>query len=484
MNKFIITYLAQNTFARHCFQPFVIALVVALFPFPATAQEFTDLPDIGDPTAAVLPLSKEQRLGEVFARGLRAKLPLVEDIELNEYVSAIGNQLTNAHPNIQMKFHFLLIRNPTINAFATIGGVIALNSGLLLVTQNESQFASVIAHEIGHVTQRHIARMLAQHQNFSWANALALLSVIIAATYNSDIGQLGLYTSAALPIDQQLAYSRAHEIESDRVGIRLMQAAGIDPIGMSDFFSLLQSYKGPVSIVPEILRTHPLTVDRINNALNFTKSSRKQYRKDSPEFQFARARLSALLNPQTALRSAGDDPVASYQRGVALSLLQRPQESAYKLRQIPNGENSLPIQLGLAQAEILQGNYAAAVKILRRLAALYPRRETVSYYLALALLRQNELSLAFDILQPFIVSNRHALTKKLLAEITARQKRYGISYEYLSDYYATNGHVHIALQHLKKAMSFDSRGHVFLARIKTKRKQLEQLKKELTNPLP
>ena len=478
-------------FARRPFKQIAIALLITLLSpslLPAVAQTFSDLPDIGDPAASALPLSREKKLGEVFVRGLRSQLPIVQDIEVNEYVSSIGSQLTNAHPNIQMKFHFLLIRNPSINAFATIGGVIALNSGLMLTAPNESQFASVMAHEIGHVTQRHIARMLAQYQDFNWTNALAILSIIVATAYDSDVGQLGLFTSSALPIDQQLAYSRSHEIESDRVGIRLMQGANIDPIGMSKFFSLLQLHEGRAgSSVPEFVRTHPLTIDRINHALSYSKHSNKRYREDSLEFQFARARLAALLSPHVALQITSHgkhkDIVTEYRRGVALALAQRPKESAQALRQITNGEDNLQIQLALAQAEILQGNHAAAVRVLQRLNTLYPRRETVNYYLSLALLKYNKPTAALSALQPFANSNQHPLTKKLLAEITAKLGEEGISYEYLADYYEENGRISTALKHLKKAEK-SSQGHVFLARVKVKRAKLEQLKKDLENPLP
>ena len=451
---------------------------------PAAEQNPLDLPAIGDPADAVLPLSREQKLGKAVVRELRAKLSLVSDIEINEYLTALGTQLITANPQAQLQFHFLLVNSHRINAFATIGGIVAINSGLFLSADNESQVAGVLAHELAHVTQRHAARMMAAANRLSWINVLAVLGALVAATHDSDLGQLGIYAGTALPLEQSLKYSRLHEHEADRLGIRLMATAGIHPQGMTQFFSLLLGREGRSLQAPEFLRTHPLTAERVSNALNLVSQLNGDYRSDSWEFRYAKARLQGLLDPQDTIKDDADTPVGIYRKAVALIRLHRHREAVSLLRGITGKRDRLPVRLALAQAEIARGNYREAGTILDKLNKIHPGRETVSYYYALALLKQKHPSSAFAVLEPIAFRKNHQpQIDKLLAEITFAQKKPWISHEYMAEYYEANGQIDAALNQLKKAETYKG-SHVFHARIKAKHKAIKQLQKDLENPLP
>lgn len=462
-------------------QKTVLLAVLLLGISVANAQEPNALPDLGDPTAAVLSLSQEQRLGKIFAMRLRAALPIIQDIETNEYISALGYELTNALTDTPLPFYFLLVRNSGVNAFATVGGVIAINSGLFLETQKESQLAAVLAHEIGHVTNRHIARSLSVQKDLSWVNTLTLLSAIIASVYDPELGKVGLQ-ALALPFEKRLAYSRHFEFEADRVGMQLLASARIDPAGMAEFFSLLNALNQGGN-TPEFLRTHPLTIDRITSASDFARQPHKNHRDNSPAFQFAQARLFASLDPTAAVKVSGNSRLAIYQRAVALNALLKPQEAIKTLAAIDDARDHLPIRLALAQAQILAGAYAEAEAGLQKLDALYPRRETVRHYLALAQMHQNKLTKAFLALKPFENSFRYPILIKQLAQIASKQNKPGLSYEYLADYYLHSGYIDAALENITRAEKLLAKERIAALRIKAKRQRIEQLKKEIEKPL-
>ena len=467
----------RKTQAFYC-----LALCCLLCLASAEAQQEQTIPHLGDPTAAVLPLSYEQRLGKLFTMKLRSVLPIIHDIELNEYLSALGKELVAAMPTTSLQYHFLLTQIPQVNAFATIGGVITMNSGLILETSNESQLAAVLAHEIGHVSNRHIARSLAVQHDLRWANALALLGTIVASTYDPELAKVGMQT-LSLPIERQLAYSRHFEFEADQFGLRLLDIAKIDPAGMAQFFSLLNSLHSD-GHTPEFLRTHPLTTNRIANATNYTKRSKKTYRSTSEEFQFAHARLYALLNPIHAVKTNTHDWLGRYQKAIALNKLHKPQQAIQTLSATQATLDQLPIQLALAQAQLLAGHYTDAERTLRDIRRLYPQRESIHYYLARALMQQNKLLQAYNTLKPFANSFLYPIIDKQLAEIAFKQQKEAIAYEFLADFYRNTGHFKTALNQLDRAEKIKPQSPVLLSRVRAKRESIQGLQKEIKNPLP
>ena len=443
------------------------------------------LPNIGDPAASVLPLSKEQNLGRIFVREIRSKLPLVSDLEVNEYLNALGTQLAN-QSHSPLKFYFLLADSPSVNAFATLGGVITINSGLLILMDNESQLAGVMAHEIAHVTQRHLARFLAASDRLNWTSALALLSVILATTYDADLGQLGLHASITAPLERQLSYLRAHEREADNTGMQIMASSGINPNSVPDVFQHLHDQSSSASQVPEFLRTHPFTLDRLNDAINrLSRYRHGTYRTDSEEFQYTKARLHAMTSPKDVLRErTSDDTIYLYKRAVALMQLHRTQEALDILKKINRPESNLSIKLALAQVYIRHGDYNHARDLLQQLNTVYTNRETISYYYALSLLKLGQADKASQVLSPITIrKHHHPLIYKLYAEIAQRQNKPWVSHEYLADYYEANGKLNTALNHLQQALATNPDNKIFTARAKEKQQQINALKEEARNPL-
>jgi len=254
-----------------------------------------DLPDLGESARADFSPQLERRIGESIMNDIRLHEPTyVDDAEINDYLNRIGSRLVSASSNPGGDFHFFAIRDNTVNAFAMFGGFIGVNTGTLLTAQSESELAGVIAHEISHVTQNHLARQIAKEKQNSIASMITMAVGILAARSNSQVAGAAVATAQAGSIQAQLAYSRDFEREADRVGYQTMEKSGFDVRGMGAFFERLQKagrlYENNA---PVYLRSHPMTVERISDMQNRAEEAHYRQVVNSIDFQLVRAKLRA-----------------------------------------------------------------------------------------------------------------------------------------------------------------------------------------------
>jgi predicted Zn-dependent protease len=280
---------------------------IAPAPFlqPANAQT---LPDLGDESQALFSPVQERKLGESVVRQIRAQGAYLEDPEVNDYLNELGQRLVIAVPDNKQDFQFFAVADPSINAFALPGGYVGVNTGLILLTQTESELASVLAHEITHVTQHHFTRAMAGQQR-SLLYAIAALAVAIAASRagGSSSGQAAnaaIASAQAISMQTQLNYTRENEFEADRIGFQRLDAAGFDDTGMASLMLRLQKQsRFSESNIPSYLRTHPITYERIAEAQ--ARAQDKPYRQveDSLEFHLVRALLKSYTGtPREAVQ--------------------------------------------------------------------------------------------------------------------------------------------------------------------------------------
>lgn len=264
---------------------------------PADAYDRLNLPNMGEPADQVMSPRQEKELGRGFMRQIRQHLKLVDDTELNEFIQRTGERLLASRYDINAgDFTFFVVENPSINAFAIPGGFIGINSGLIMAAHNEAQVASVMAHEVAHVLQRHIARRYASQGNSGIKAAATILAAILLSQRSPEAGQAALLTGLAASQQSAINFTRTHEYEADRIGIQLLSEAGYNPRGMVDFFEVLRrrtALSGPEQL--EFLRTHPLTSNRISEARNNTaRLSNPTGVQDSVEFQLQQMKLKVL----------------------------------------------------------------------------------------------------------------------------------------------------------------------------------------------
>lgn len=460
-------------------------LFLALAP-PSIAD--SNLPNIGDSASTELSQAKEIELGRVLLTEIRRRLPVSNDPELVQYVHALGTRIVSGGLESNFPFTFLLVENPSINAFAMPGGIIAINSGLLTLTTQESELASVFAHEIAHVTQRHIARNFENAKSFNVVSALTFLGAILASIYNVELGQAALMTSQAGLQQAQLAYSRSFEEEADRVGMHLMVSAGIDPYGMPLFFKRMHKYTQlNHGRLPEFLRTHPLTLARISESEARARQYRGAYAFNSIDYNYARARALALSKPPTELiehyRAKGRTPgglsdVEHYSYALALSRAGRHEQGLRRLEDITvNADNRLTVRLADAQIRLAMGQTATAA--LESLDRIYPGSLPVTYYLAMSLIKEDRAQQALEKLDQLSRAQvRHPLIDKVKAKAASRARMPWRSHESLGDFYAAHGQYDIAMEQVQLALQSPGIDPSSKARIEARQVQLRQLEQQ------
>jgi beta-barrel assembly-enhancing protease len=351
------------------------------------------LPDLGGPGEVALSPQTERKLGESIVQDIRAhETAFVEDDEVEEYLGTIGARLTAVMAGARYDFQFFLLRDPVVNAFALPGGFVFVHTGLIAIADSESELASVIGHELGHVTQRHIARMFAQQQQVQMPMMVALAAALLLARSRPDLASGAAAATQATIVQQQLGYSRDYEREADRVGQEALAAAGFDPRAMASFFEKMQrsTRLSDDNSIPGYFRTHPLTPERIANAESRAAAMPYRQYADSPQFQLVRAKLKAeggdpadaVKQFEGAVRDGRYASEAAAHYGLAAALLRarRPADADAQIAVLRTlGKPDPMIETLAARIKEALGERAAATALLEQARAKYPYSWSVFY---------------------------------------------------------------------------------------------------------
>ncbi len=270
----------------------LLAVVSAPVSKPVSADAYS-LPDMGSSSDSMMTLSAEARLGKLFMRSVRSALPVMDDPLATSYIESLGTTLVEADRTAGGSFTFFVIDEPVVNAFAGPGGYIGVYAGLILAAETESELAAVMAHEIAHVTQRHLMRSFEDQSKLSLpTTALLIAAAILGAQVSPDAGAAAIAGVQAAALQRQINFTRDNEKEADRIGIQTLAGAGHDPFAMAGFFERLgKATRVYETNAPEFLRTHPVTADRISDSLGRAESFGARQRADSLRFQLIRAKL-------------------------------------------------------------------------------------------------------------------------------------------------------------------------------------------------
>ena len=233
----------------------------------AFAQVDIELPELGDRVSGAISEAEVELLSEQFLQQVYSQAALIVDPIIQEYSELLLYRLSETSLVNDRNFTVLLIDDPSLNAFAAPGGIVGINGGLFLNADNESQFASVLCHELAHLSQRHFQRNVLRSQDRNLASALILVSSIAVAIATNNPG--AFIAGPALLQQQALRYSRAFEREADRFGFENCVASGYDPKAMGEMFEnmvALRRFYG--DNIPEFLLTHPISSTRVSDAFN------------------------------------------------------------------------------------------------------------------------------------------------------------------------------------------------------------------------
>lgn len=365
-----------------------IGLALLLTPTPALsgATELDlNLPDFGDSAGAIISPEMERRIGQAFLRHVRQHAKVIDDPEVQAYIDSLGFRLASNSDGYNQPFTFFVVDDPTINAFAAPGGVIGMNTGVILNSRNESEVAGVMAHEIAHITQRHLARMFERQQQLAMPVLAAMVGSILLAIANPAAGQAAMTAVAAGQMQHGINFTRSNEQEADRIGMQILARSDFDPHGMADFFERLhQASRVHGGSAPEYLRTHPLTTNRIAEARSRAERYTVREVRGTESYEFIRAKLMVRnqSNPANAVTmfrerlnesSPEEEMVNRYGYAVALK---RANQYAAAREQIDmllerDGERATFL-LASAELEAAQRHYNRAIEIYHEINNLYP----------------------------------------------------------------------------------------------------------------
>lgn len=449
------------------------------------------LPDLGDVASDELSVHAERRLGESIMRSLRQREPAyLDDPEAEDYLNRLGRRLVAASPQPDREFEFFLINDPTLNAFALPGGFIGVHTGLIAAAESESELASVLGHEVAHVTQRHIARMVGKQSQAGMLMLASMLVAVLAARSGSDVSQAALVAGQAGALQSQLAYSRDFEREADRLGLQTLDAAGFDVRAMPMFFERLQrASRLYENNAPAYLRTHPLTLERIADMGNRVDGMRYRQIVDSLDFQLIRTRLNVRqMSPAEALEQYrariqdGQRQPANYY-GLAFSALRAGQldEAERQLRNLPAETRQHPLLIAL-EAELLLARKQFDKASERLGAALREHAEwpSLRYRLIEAALQGGKPAAARDVARAGIdIDARNPRLWTLLARSEAALGHRTAQHRAQGEAYALIGALPAAIQQLELARDARDGDFYELSAVDARLRELRTLYREL-----
>lgn len=456
------------------------------------ANKKNDLPEIGVVASGAISLDKEIIIGDALMRQLRGQAPLINDPLLEEYIQDLGNRLVAQADNVKFPFKFFLINSPDINAFAFFGGHVGIHSGLIFNAKNESELASVLAHEVSHVTQRHIARGIEARQKSSPLQLASALGGLLLAIANPEAGIAAISASSAAAQQASINYTRSNEKEADRVGIRILAQAGFDPNGASSFFSTLtEKYRLKSNLTP-FLMTHPLPESRIADARTRAATYAPRAIAESLNFHLVKARIQARYFANTDRNIENFTAQLEKQRyvikeaaeyGLALSYLADEQYTKAKAlidKLLTSSPSNLFYLDTFTDIAIETGHYQEAIDNLTEQARHTPRNRVLSLNLANAQIKSKQFAEATNILKDYLLVNpSNLLAYQLLSDAYGENQQKLEMHQTKAEVYALAAAYPRAIDELQNAYNFAGERQLEKQRIRARIDQLRTAQERL-----
>ena len=466
-----------------CLKRALVTLTLASVVFVAGAgADDIDLPDIGSPADAILSKNVEAQIGRAIMRDIRRSGALVEDPQVNEYINEIGHRIA-AHANDgEYEFTFFVVNDPRINAFALPGGYIGIHTGLLEATRNEDELAGVLAHEVAHVTQRHIARAIhANSRQSILTTAMMLGAIIVAAAGGSgDVVQGAMAVAQGTAMQQQINFTRSNEYEADRVGIAALADAGFDPYGMASFFDILsrQQTTSPEMRAPEFMRTHPVTTARVAEARNRAREYAPIRSQDSVSYGIARTRVivASFDTPEQAVVHfetrdyENQSDIERYGRAVAYQRAGQHYEALPVFEELLEKDKSvIAYHIGLGQTLVALDQWSTAIDVFEKALALFPRNVPLVIEYGERLLELGQPAKAHALLLDLLNNVPPTPAQvRLIARAASLAGEEAEAYYYLSEYRLMIGDLPGGIGYLQQALELPDLQEIQRARFQAR----------------
>lgn len=451
------------------------------------------LPELGDSTSSTFSSQQEYELGRAWLKMFRSQVKTVSDPLLQDYVEYLVYKLASYSQLKDRRLEVVVIDNPTINAFAVPGGVVGLHNGAFLSADNEAQLASILGHELAHLSQRHFARGVEQQQRSAIPTMAGMLgALVLAATSRGDAGMAAMAATQAAAQQNQLRFSRENEQEADRIGMETLEKADYDPNAFASMFeNMLAANRYAGRNPPEFLLTHPLTESRVSDARNRAREYPRKVYVDNLDFQLMRARVEVQLanNNSEALkkfkaRLKGQSRNLEADRyGLALAYAQAGQFKEAREQLAPllqKDSRRMAYVVSDAQFDIAAGESERAIEKLQAQLRVNPGNYPLAMTYADALLKSNQPQLAEAVLQEQVklrptdptvwyeLAETHGLAGNILGVHQAR-----------AEYFVLNGVLDKAEQQLNYALKLVQNDSITSTKIEERIRQIKTLKEQI-----
>ena len=439
-------------------------LTLILFGFiTLKAQEKLSLPELGDRVSGAVSITEEKIIGKEFLKQVYSQAPLISDPLIQEYTELLTYKLSEYSEVQDRVFTVLIINDDSLNAFAAPGGVIGVNGGLFLNADNEAQFASVMAHELAHLSQRHFARNVLNAKDKSMASALTMISSIALAIISNNPNAMIL--GPAMLQSQNLRYSRLFEREADRVGFSNLVRAGYNPKSMGQMFTNMNNLKRLYGEAPpEFLLTHPLSSSRINDAMNAAERFSEEGTKlNSIEYSFIKSRLEVFYEkiPIQAVRKFNSrlDDNKSLENIYGLAMAHKKNnnfEESEKLIDILIKKYPTNLFLNTSKIELLTSakKYNKALLLSNKFLEISPRNYPLTVTKSKLLLQMKKYFEAEEIIRDLLIKrNEDPQLWLLLSEIQRSSKNIVGYHQSRAEYFILLGQNEEALSQLEFALN-------------------------------
>ena len=382
---------------------FLFLIFLATSNLSFSQESSIELPLIGDRLSGAVSQTEEESLGRQFLRDLKRETPILYDPIVQEWTELFVYKVGEQSKVNKKAFELILIEDNSLNAFAAPGGIIGVNAGLFKHSDNEAQFASVIAHELAHLSQRHFARQILEGSDRSNQSLATVLAAIVVAVATSSpaaiIGGQGLLAA------QQLRFSRLYETEADREGYVTLQKAGYDTIEMSEMFKNMQEVRRlSGDNIPEFLLTHPITTRRITESRERAREFPSPGKTDSFNFKLIKKRVKYLMTDNLSIRAfekeIGDNDEDIYFR----ALIEKKKLNFTRSIELLKGleikyPDNLIIKTSLAEVYTESGNLRKSKEFTNELLAVSLGNYPLSYNLANAHIMEENYLAAEQVLE-------------------------------------------------------------------------------------
>jgi predicted Zn-dependent protease len=465
------------------------------------AQNPINLPDFGDSSGQLITPEEERKFGKRFFKYINEKATLNNDLEIHEYIESLGQGLVKNSDSPNLPFHFFVVMDQAINAFAGPGGYIGINAGLILKSQAEGELASVMAHEIAHVTQRHLYRAYEASKQLSIPATMATVASLLLGFISPELAHAALIATQAGSVQYQINFTRDNEQEADRVGMQILSQSAYDPRNMVSFFEILQEAsrmygKGP----PEFLRTHPLPISRISDAAARAERFPRQQQKNSLGYELIKVKLELMkqetseqsrkttvsVGPnqlidssqqKTSLNSA-QKLAAQYKQALHAYSNKHYQQALVILQKLTaQHPQQLYFLTALAHAENKAGHPQKALKIWKTTYQAFPGRLSILMPYAQLLADNKQTGQARELLQHAIWNGKKLPELyKALAETYYKQDQKAQAHRYLGEYHHLRGELKLAVTQLRLAAK-TAQDNFYMTEIVAE--QLKQIRHEI-----